>query len=262
MQSLSLAALLAFFSVLAGATGADVYYLQDGDRISGRTLSQADGQYRVQTAYGRVAIPRGRITKIVHDDGSEEIVQAAAPSATPEPTPAPAPAIHLVFVVSGASFWQAWSPAKDARPDPTLRLAISADEETLVTYTDAQTDPDIPGAIVNAFSFDLAKLRVAAAETVEALPPDTRPGRISLRVDLPTRLAGERRLRAAYQVNDGTADAPAWRDVAESAIHAELRADATQVVRLHQDRGRMEFSGFGRKKMKSVESFRIEMGME
>lgn len=261
MRSLCLAAVLVFVS---GAARADVYYLQDGDRISGKTLSIADGQYRVQTAYGRVTIPRGRVTKVVHDDGSEEVVQAPAPPPVPEATPPP-PAIHLVFVVSGASFWQAWSPAKDASPDPTLRLAISADEETLVTYTDAQTDPEIPGAVVNAFSFDVGKVQVAAAETVDAFPPDTRPGRISLRLDLPARFAGERRLRAAYQVNDGSADAPAWRDVAESAIHAELKLDATHVVRLHQDRGRMEFSGFGgfgRKKMKNVETFRIEMGME
>jgi hypothetical protein len=254
--------LATLFVLLARAAGADVYYLQDGDRISGKTLSQADGQYRVQTAYGRVTIPKGRITKIVHDDGSEELVQAPAPKPTPEPTPAPAPPIHLVFVVTGASFWQAWSPAKDAAPDPTLRLAITADEETLVAYSDARTDPDIPGAIVNAFSFDVGNVQVAAAPEVQALAPETRPGRISLRVDLPARLAGERRLRVAYQVNDGSSEAPAWRDVSESAIHAQLKPDTTQVVRLHQDRGRMEFSGFGRKKMKNVESFRIEMGME
>lgn len=260
MRAFTLATLLTLF---AGAARADVYYLQDGDRISGRTLSQVAGQYRVQTAYGRVTIPKGQITKIVRDDGSEEVVQAAAPTPSAAPTPAPAAAIHLVCVVTGASFWQAWSPAKDAAtPDPTLRLAITADEELLAVYSDAQPDPDIPGALVNAFSFDPGHVKISAGEGVEALPPETQPGRISLRLELPARFAGDRRLRIAYQVNDGSAETPAWHDLVESAIHAELKTDATQVMRIHQDRGRMEFSGFGRKKMKNVETFRIEMGME
>jgi hypothetical protein len=255
-------ALVALLAALAAAAAADVYYLQDGDRISGKTLSQAAGQYRVQTPYGRVTIPKGKVEKIVHDDGREEVLkQAEAPLPTPEPPP-PAARLHVVFVVTGASFWQAWAPSKDATPDPTLRLAVSIDERGVVTYTDAETDPDIPGAIVNAFSFDAEHVSVAAAVAASALPPETRPGRISLRLELNPELAGERSLRVAYQANEGTATAPAWRDLASGAIHAELKAEATNVVRLHQDRGRMEFSGFGRKKMKNVESFRIEMGME
>lgn len=253
-------ALLALLAALAASASADVYYLQDGDRISGKTLSQAAGQYRVQTPYGRVTIPKGKVEKIVHDDGREEVLQAQPPLPTPEPPPPPA--LHVVFVVTGASFWQAWAPSKDAAPDPTLRLAVSIDERSVATYTDAETDPDIPGAIVNAFSFDAEHVSVAAAAAHSALPPETRPGRISLRLELNPDLAGERSLRVAYQANDGTAAAPAWRDLASGAIHAELKAAATNVVRLHQDRGRMEFSGFGRKKMKNVETFRIEMGME
>jgi hypothetical protein len=244
----------------AAPASADVYQLLDGDRISGKTVSRAGNQYRVQTPYGRLTIPRAKVHKIVKDDGSEEVVNA--PPAPEKPaTPPPAPT-RLVLIVTGDSFWHAWAPAKDAPPpDSTLRLDVSLDEEPVATYVDAQPDPDIPGAVVNAFSFDTG-IAIDAPAAVTAQAPEARPGRISLKLDLPADRAGERRLRVAYQVNDGSKESPAWRDVASSSIHATLEPDTPNFVRLRQDRGRMEFSGFGRKKMKNVETFRIEMGME
>jgi len=245
----------------AGPAAADVYHLLDGDRITGKTVSKAGNQYRIQTPYGRISIPKTKVQRILKDDGSEEVLSAPPPGAAPTPSPTPPPT-RLVLIVTGASFWQAWAPSKDAAaPDPTLRLDVSLDEEPVATYADTQTDPDIPGAIVNAFSFDTA-IGIDAAPGVVAQAPEARPGRISLKLELPAERAGERRLRVAYQVNDGAPGAPAWRDVAFSSIHATLEPDAPNFVRLRQDRGRMEFSGFGRKKMKNVESFRIEMGME
>ncbi len=251
-------------ALLAAAlpAAADVYHLLDGDRITGKTVSKAGNQYRVQTAHGRLTIPKAKIHKIVKDDGSEEVVNApAAGDKSPAAAPTPPPT-RLVLIVTGASFWHAWAPAKDAEaPDATLRLDVSLDEEPVATYLDAQIDPDIPGAIVNAFSFDTG-IAIDAPPGVTAQAPEARPGRISLKLDLPAERAGERRLRVAYQVNDGSKQEPAWRDVAASSIHATLEPDAPNFVRLRQDRGRMEFSGFGRKKMKYVETFRIEMGME
>lgn len=248
-------ALLVALAALPAA--ADVYHLTDGDRITGKTVSKAGNQYRVQTAYGRVTIPKAKVHKIVKDDGTEEFVNV--PTALPTPTPAPPP-MRLVVIVTGASFWQAW-PAKEAAADPTLRLQVSLDEEPLATYIDAQLDPDIPGAVVNAFSFD-AGISIDAPEGVTAQAPEARPGRISLKLDAPVERAGERRLRVAYQANDATKEQPAWRDVVAAQITATLEPDTANFVRLHQDRGRMEFAGFPKKRMKNVETFRIEMGME
>jgi hypothetical protein len=251
--------LAAVLLLAALPAAADIYHLLDGDRVTGKTLSRAGNQYRVQTPYGRLTLPKAKVQRIVKDDGSEEVVNAPLPGKAPSPAPTPT---RIVLIITGASFWHAWAPSKDAAPpDPTLRLDVSIDEESIVTYVDAQTDPDIPGAIVNAFSFDTGVV-VAAAPGVSAEAPEARPGRISLKLELPAPRAGERRLRVAYQVNDAEAGAPAWRDVASSSIHATLEPDAPNFVRLRQERGRMEFSGFGRKKMKNVESFRIEMGME
>jgi hypothetical protein len=41
-------------------------------------------------------------------------------------------------------------------------------------------------------------------------------------------------------------------------IHLSLKADASNIVEIHQDRGGMEYSGLFHKKMKKVDSFRIE----
>jgi hypothetical protein len=239
--------------VLAGAVaGADVYHLKDGDRITGKTLSRGSKTFRVQTPYGRLGIPRDKVASIVRDDGTEEVLTSPPPTPAPEPTPQPA--AQLVLVVTGAQFWHAW-PARSAPADPTLRLAVSLDESPIVSYADPQPDPEIPGAIVNSMSFAPETVVAIPAAGVLAQPPETRPGRITLRISLPPELAGERSLRLAYQIADGAPDAPGWRDLAQGALRATLAGGAATVVEVHQQAGRMGF----RKKMEDVETFRLEL---
>jgi hypothetical protein len=240
-------------ALLAGSAAADVYVMTDGDRITGKTVSLAAGFYKVDTVYGRIAIPKGRVAKVVHDDGREEILNSVpvAPEAS-----AAATGIHMVVVMTGASFWQAWREGEVA--DPSLRLQISLDEEVVATYVDAKPDPEIPGATVNSFSFAPEDVALVAGGDVRVEPPDTRPGRITLKVDVPADKAGERRFRLAYQANDGTAGAPAWRDLVDTLIHVTLKTETPCIVEIKQNQGKMEFSGFGKKKMRNVETFLIE----
>jgi hypothetical protein len=258
------AALLALVVGLLAASASlrgDIYYLVDGDRLTGKTISEAGGSYKIQTPYGRVAIPRGKVAKIVRDDGHEDVVNAL-PSPSPSPTPAPAaPGVRLVLVITGDSFWQAWSPQKDAATalDPTLRLQLSLDEEAVAIYTDSKVDPEIEGAVVNSFSFAPGDTATTAVPGVATAPAETRPGRITLKLELPAEKAGEHALRLAYQVNEASPESPGWHDVAETSVHVQLKPDVPNILEIHQDRGRMEFSGFGRKRMKNVETFRIEV---
>jgi hypothetical protein len=247
-------ALLLLF--LATPAFADVYLLDDGDRITGKTLGVDGGIYKVQSAYGRIAIPRGRILKILHDDGREEVVDAAAAAAAPPPPP-PQPRAELVLLVSGASFWQAWI-TRDSAFDPTLRFEVSLDEDVIATYKDTTPEPDIPGALMNAFGFD-SKVVTSAAEGIGAAPPEARPGRITLRLALPADRVGERKLRVAYYGADAL---NAQRELAASSIYVDVKAGAPTFVRIKQDVGKMDFTGFPKKKMKNLETFRIEMGME
>jgi hypothetical protein len=77
-------------------------------------------------------------------------------------------------------------------------------------------------------------------------------------MDLPLARAGDRKVRVAYQGNTGTAAEPQWRDLAEGSLTVALTTAAPTFIQLRQEPGRMEFSGFPRKRMKRVETFVID----
>ncbi len=235
----------------------DTYHLTDGDRVTGHTSSQDRRRFVVVTPYGTLRLPREALERIVRGDGREEILR---PAATPSPSPpAPPPAPLLRVSVGGATFWQAWDRRDTI--DPTLRLVLTLDGRELAAYVDETLDPqDLPGATVNTFSFDAGQVRITPAAEVSAAVPEVRPGQVVLRLALPERDAAApelRRLGLAYQVNAGTRETPTWRDAATAEVELPLRSGATAEVELRQDAGRMEFSGFSRKRMKHVESFRL-----
>jgi hypothetical protein len=230
-----------------------VYFLEGGDRVTGHTLAKRKRDFRVQTPFGLLTLPRDRVERVLWAGEREEWVRtpAPAPSPTPEPTP------ELALVVVGQSFWQAWDRRESV--DPTLRLRVWVDGVDLATYVDAQLDPqDLPGATVNSFAFD--SVEISAVSTSSR---DVRPGRITLRLGLPAPAEGAgaapRRLRLAYQVNAGTRDAAEWRDAAATELEVPFQTGRETRLELRQDAGRMEFSGFGRKRMKYVETFRLEL---
>jgi hypothetical protein len=246
--------LLLCAATAAAPAHADVYHLIDGDRISGKTRSKTARSYRVETAYGRLVIPKDKVAKIVFDDGREEVLVAARPSrvaATPSPPPPP---VRLVLVITGDQFWHAW-PEKEPPGDKTLRFVVSLDESQLAAYTDGKEDPEIKGALVNAMSFTSNDVSVAVSSGAAASKPQAQPGRITLQLSVPPEQAGERSLRVAYQVNEAAPAAPAWRDLAEGRVRVALQPGAANIVEIHQSRGQMEFS---KKKMQNVETFRVE----
>ena len=86
------------------------------------------------------------------------------------------------------------------------------------------------------------------------LLPETRPGRILLEIELSAESAGERKLRLAYQSNDGTKGDPAWRDLATTALVVTLVPQTPLFVKVEQDPGGMDYR---KKQMRNVETFRI-----
>ncbi len=239
---------------IAALSHADVFVLVGGDRITAKPVLKGKKTFTVQTPYGRLVIPRSKVEKIVHDDGSEELLNPS------EVQPA---RVRLILVVLGKTFWQAWDPKEAVGVDPTLRLEVRLDEEVVATYVDSKQDPqDIPGALVNAFSFAPSEVAIDAGTGAEVQAPEVRPGRIVLKVDIPANLAGTRKIRLAYQVNDGTPVETSWRDVVEATSSVEIRSDGPTFLQVRQDRGRMEFSGFPRRRMKNVESFRVELATQ
>jgi len=252
--------------LVASLAAADVFVLTNGDRVTGKRLSSTRRTFVVQTEFGRLSIPRARVERIVKNDGSEEMINAPGfvPMAPLPGTSVPTamPRARLVLIVVGKSFWLAWDPKHNPNIDPSLRMEVSLDGHPVAGYADTRTDPkDLPGATVNTFSFLEGDFEMEGAAGALLGAPEVRPGRASLRIDVPfpSEAPAARKLRVAYQFNSGTADEPEWKDVvtAETTI-ALLRGSPTFVL-LRQDPGRMQFSGLTRRRMRNIESFRLDL---
>jgi hypothetical protein len=247
----------------------DVVSLVNGDRVTGKVVGSITRRVRVQTPYGVLVIPADKVERIRRDDGSVEVLNVTpAPAPAPTPTPPPPPPI-LVLVPSGDTFWQAWDP-KAAPADPSLRLEVRLDEGEIASYTDVNLDPeDLPKAVVNSFVFARERLFVRAAPGVAAAPPELAGGagaaadgpraEVVLRITLPAELAGRRRVRLAYQVNDASSAAPQWRDIVVAVGDLQTAAGTTSRLRLRQDRGTMEYA---KRRMRNVETFRATLETE
>jgi hypothetical protein len=239
---------------------ADVVVFVGGDRMSGKIVAKGTKRVRLKTPYGLLVIPRGKIERLVYPDGREEVLNAPPPPPVPPPPPT---TVGLRVLVTGDSFWQAWDPSS-VPADPSLRLMVAVDGKEVAAYVDRDLDPaDLKGALVNSFVFSPEHLAVVPAAGVKAAPPQPGPDGVTLVLDLPTDLAGPRRLAFTYQVNDATAAAPEWRDVVSADLDIDVVSGPGHEtrVRLEQDRGEMEYGRktlkFGRKSMQRVETFRV-----
>jgi hypothetical protein len=242
----------------AVASGAEVLWLRNGDRLTGTIVSETPKTIRLKLPFATILVPKSQVERVVRADGKEEVLNPREAAPSPAPTPPP-PAPRLVLAVTGASFWCAWDH-KSAPADPSLRLEMRIDEQPVASWTDSHLDPeDLPGAVVNTFAFTSGDEAGAAAPGVLLSPPEAQPGRVLLRVELPAVSADRHTVRVAYQVNEGTVQSPAWREVATTAAPVVFRADAPTVVQLRQQRGQMEFS---RKRMRGVETFGMELAPE
>ena len=259
------AIVVALLIVPLASARADVFVLLTGDRISGKPVLNGKRAITVQTPFGRLVIPRSRIERIIRADGTEETVNQrliAAPAATPAPAVSrPVPRPRLVLVIQGQTFFQAWDGKTAAKVDPSLRLELRLDEEPIASWVDAKTDPEIKGVLLNTFSFAAEDVAAFAGRGVELAAPEVQPGRAVLKIGLATQTA-RRKLRLAYQVNDADAEHPAWRDRAEATTEVDLRPESPTIVQVRQNRGKMEFSGFLRRRMKNVETFQIDLHPE
>ena len=256
-MSIRVAFAVAFLGGMAVPLAGEVVVTRDGDRVHGKLVVRGTQRLRLQTPYGLLIIPLEKIEKIVRDDGTEEVLSASGP-ATPvatAPAPPPPPAVKLGVIITGKTFWQAWDPKAGVPSDPSLRLEVRLDEKPVASYVDTQIDEgEIPGAVVNAFSFTPEAVTAVPGPDARVLLPENRPGRILLEIDLAAEIAGERKLRLAYQSNDGTKGDPAWRDLATTSLVVTLSKDSPLFVKVEQNPGGMEFR---RKQMRNVETFRI-----
>jgi hypothetical protein len=250
----------------AGLSLAEVFVLTNGDRVSGKRLKGTKRSFTVQTEFGRLVIPRARVERIVKDDGTQEEINAPGtspdvPSANAAAPQAAMPRARVVLIVVGKSFWLAWNPKQNPGIDPTVRMEVRLDGEPIASYADTKTDPkDLPGATVNTFSFMEGDFEMEGAAGAVLGPPEVRPGRASLRIDVPfpSDAPPARKLRVTYQFNSGTADEPEWKDLVSAETTMTLLRGQPSFVLLRQDPGKMEYSGF-KPRMRKIETFRLDL---
>ena len=239
----------------ATSVTADSVHLKNGDHVSGKVTSSGPQAYRVQTAYGRLLIPKDKIELIVYDDGREEV-----PSDPSRTMPAAkGPISRLDIVIRGDSFWRAWDP-REAPVDPALRLLISVDGAAVAAYTDRLLDSDIVGAVVNTFAFNPSATSRTLWNDTRAHAPEAAPGRVTLRLELTPPVFGHRRLSLKYQANSGPATDPIWNDLVEAELEFEATEAGPSAVNADQSRGTMTFGGLLRKKkMHNAETFTVKL---
>jgi hypothetical protein len=263
-----LIAALALCAAAVPAARADVFVLTNGDRVTGKRLRTTKRTFFVQTEFGQLNIPRARVERIVKDDGTEDVINSAAETpATFAPTTPAAPTkgmplARLVLIVVGKSFWLAWDPKNNPNIDPSLRMEVRLDGEVVASYVDLKQDPkDLPGTTVNTFSFLEGEFEMEAGAGVRLAPPEVRPGRASLKLDVPhaSDRVTSRKLKVTYQFNTGSADEPEWKDLISAEAPFDLTRKSPNFVLLRQDPGKMEFSGFNKKRMRNIETFRLEL---
>ena len=249
----------------AGWSLAEVYVLTNGDRVSGKRVSRTKRSFTVQTEFGRLTIPRARVERIVKDDGTVEEINA--PGTSPDTPSANAaapeslPRARVVLIVVGKSFWLAWNPKQNPGIDPTIRLEVRLDGEPIASYADTKPDPkDLPGATVNTFSFLEGDFEMEGAAGAVLGAPEVRPGRASLRIDVPfpSDSPPSRKLKVTYQFNAGTADEPEWKDLISAETTMTLLRGQPSFVLLRQDPGKMGYSGF-KPRMRNIETFRLDL---
>jgi hypothetical protein len=250
------------------AVRADVFVLTNGDRVTGKRLRTTKRTFFLQTEFGRLTIPRARVERIVKDDGTEDVINSAPPAPGEAAAPAAAaaprgmPMARLVLIVVGKSFWLAWDPKNNPNIDPSLRMEVRLDGEVIASYVDLKQDPkDLPGSTVNTFSFLEGEFEMEAGPGVKMAPPEVRPGRASLKLDVPhaSDRPTRRTLKVTYQFNTASADEPEWKDLITAESPFDLSRTAPNFVLIRQDPGQMEYSGFGKKRMRKIETFRLEL---
>jgi hypothetical protein len=109
--------------------------------------------------------------------------------------------------------------------------------------------------MVNAFSFAAEDVVFMAGKDALVLPPEQRPGRIALKIDVPVRRG--RGSSDRLPVQRGPEEDEGLARPGLGSLGVELRAESPTLVRVNQERGRMEFSGFPRRRMKNVDTFAL-----
>ena len=113
----------------------------------------------------------------------------------------------------------------------------------------------------HSFTFsptDSQVVRTSEGYTCEV--KEAEDGRVALTLVLPeTQRGGQLLVRMLYQINEGSRSIPRWIDVVSRSFSVQVEPGKDSYVVLEQDASGLDYTGFFRKSMKNIETFRLNV---
>ncbi len=242
---------------------------------SRKCTSVTSQEITLETPYGSLKIPKNDILRIEYKEGETSKAAEKKPAAKKKPSPprrrrrkkkadlsdlsTTRPAISMD--IRGRSFWYAFVSPTESPADVSIRLRIFLGEKEAAMLLDTKPDTVDGNTYYNSFTFsptDSKVIRTGSGFDCEV--SEAEDGRVALRLQLPEdQSAGQYLIRMLYQINEGDRQFPRWIDAVSRAFTVEIMPGKESQVTLEQDASGLDYSGFFRKTMKNVESFRLEV---
>ncbi len=166
---------------------------------------------------------------------------------------------QISLEIRGQSFWYAFHSPPEDPADLSIRLRLFGGEVEVVRFLDSKPDTVDGDTFYNSFTFSPTDSRILrTADGYVSNLQEAEDGRVVVNLGLPEdHPEGPLTLRMLYQVNEGSEHLPYWTDAVARSFTIQVKAGKNSYVVIEQDAAGLDYSGFFRKTMRNLESFRL-----
>ncbi len=256
--------------ICAGAA-AEIIHFKNGDTLHGTVVDANVRRVTLETAYGKLTIPKKDIQRIEYEGGEpEDTTEKTSPTSASKPAETKSEADLPIVGTSGSTvsldirgraFWYAFESPPDSPTDLSIRLRIFIGEDDAVALLDSKPDTFDANTYYNSFTFSPTDSQVVrTAEDYSCEVREAEDGRVVLTLALPeTQRGGQLLVRMLYQINEGSRSIPRWIDAVSRSFSVQIESGKDSYVVLEQDASGLDYTGFFRKSMKNIETFRLNV---
>jgi hypothetical protein len=263
------AVILSLFCVGAAA---EIIHFKNGDVLHGTVIDANVRRITLETAYGKLTIPKKDIQRIEYESGEpdktpDEVTDKTPPTkSVEEKSKADPPTVEasrstLSLDIRGRAFWYAFESPPDSPTDLSIRMRIFVGEDDAVALLDSKPDTFDSNTYYNSFTFSPTDSQVVrTAEGYLCEVKEAGDGRVVLTLTLPEKqIGGQLLIRMLYQINEGSRSIPRWIDAVSRSFSVQIEPSKDSYVVLEQDASGLDYTGFFRKSMKNIETFRLNV---
>ncbi len=262
-------------SLICAGAAAEIIHFKNGDVLHGTVVDANVRRITLETAYGKLTIPKNDVQRIEYEGGEPDKTPDKAADETPstgESKPAEAkPKADLPTVgasrstvsldIRGRAFWYAFESPPDSPADLSIRLRIFIAEDDAVSLLDSKPDTFDSNTYYNSFTFSPTDSQVVrTAEGYSCEVREAEDGHVVLTLALPeNQRGGQLLVRMLYQINEGSRSIPRWIDAVSRSFSVQIEPGKDSYIVLEQDASGLDYTGFFRKTMKNIETFRLNV---